>query len=110
MKQKEIWLAQLDPTKGREQKGTRPVVIISGNTMNTNSPTCIICPLTSTIRNLPGCIVLRSTSANGLKNTSEVLTPQIRMVSQERLMKKWGTITDEQLSAIKKGLFEILYY
>ena len=34
MWQKEIWLADLEPIKGREQGGRRPVVIISGDTMN----------------------------------------------------------------------------
>ena len=36
MLQKEIYLADLEPTKGKEQKGKRPVVLISGNTMNEN--------------------------------------------------------------------------
>jgi mRNA interferase MazF len=34
MLQKEIWLANLNPTKGKEQQGLRPVVIYSGNAMN----------------------------------------------------------------------------
>ncbi|MCF8359770.1 MAG: type II toxin-antitoxin system PemK/MazF family toxin [Prolixibacteraceae bacterium] len=34
MKQKEIWLVNLNPVKGSEQKGLRPAVIISGNVLN----------------------------------------------------------------------------
>ena len=44
MLQKDIYWANLNPTKGNEQKGERPVVIISGNTMNKNLGIFIICP------------------------------------------------------------------
>ena len=47
MKQKDICFADLNPTKGREQSGVRPVVVIANNTMNDNLDICIVCPLTS---------------------------------------------------------------
>ena len=50
MKQKEIWNISLDPVKGREQKGFRPAVIISGDAMNDNLDEVIICPLTTKIK------------------------------------------------------------
>jgi len=110
MKQKEIWLANLNPTKGKEQKGIRPVIIISGNAMNDYSGKSIICPITSKIKNFAGGLYLTKSKANGLKQDSEVLTHQIRMISQERLIKKWGEISDEELQQILKGLSDILYY
>lgn len=50
MFQKDIYWADLNPTKGKEQKGKRPVVIISGNTMNKNLGIFIICPNTHHIK------------------------------------------------------------
>ena len=50
MLQKDIYWANLDPIKGKEQKGKRPVVIISGNTMNKNLGIFIICPISSKIK------------------------------------------------------------
>jgi mRNA interferase MazF len=47
MKQREIWLVDLNPVKGSEQRGIRPVVIVSGNAMNDNLQICIVCPLSS---------------------------------------------------------------
>lgn len=44
MLNREIWLADLDPTEGFEQAGKRPVLIISGNAMNSKSGLVIICP------------------------------------------------------------------
>lgn len=107
MKQKEIWFANLNPTLGQEQKGIRPVVIISGNAMNDNAGICIVCPLTSKVKNFAGCIVLQPDQTNNLKAESEVLTFQIRTIPQKRLQRKIGSITDDQLQKIKGGLMEI---
>ena len=51
MKQREIWFADLNPTKGSEQSGIRPVVVISGDTMNNNAGLSLICSLSSKIKN-----------------------------------------------------------
>ena len=48
--QKEIWTVDLEPVAGSEQGGTRPVVIISGQSMNDHYNIVIICPLTSKIK------------------------------------------------------------
>ena len=58
MFQKDIYWANLNPTKGKEQKGKRPVVIISGNTMNRNFGIFIVCPISSKIKNYAGCVKL----------------------------------------------------
>jgi len=110
MKQREIWLADLNPVKGSEQKGIRPVVIISGNAMNDNLGICIACPLSTKIKNYAGCLVLKKDELNGLDQDSEIITFQVRTIAKERLLNKKGEITIQQLEIIKKGLFEILSY
>jgi mRNA interferase MazF len=110
MKQREIWLASLDPVKGSEQQGIRPVVIISGNAMNDNLGICIVCPISSRIKNYAGCLVLKKDSANGLDHDSEIITFQVRTISKERLIRKLGEIPKNQLEVLKKGLTEILTY
>ncbi len=110
MKQGEIWMADLNPVQGSEQQGTRPVVIISGNAMNNNLGICIVCPLTSRIKNYAGCPVLKKDQVNGLDSDSEVITFQIRTVAHQRLIRKAGSVTAAQLEMIKKGLIEILTY
>jgi mRNA interferase MazF len=54
MKQREIWVVDLNPVKGSEQKGIRPVVVISGNAMNDHLNIAIVCPLTTQIKNYAG--------------------------------------------------------
>ena len=98
--QKEIYFADLSPTIGKEQKGKRPVVIISGNTMNKNFGVFIICPISSKIKNYAGCVKLEKNKINKLKEDSEIITFQIRTISKERMINKIGEITDEQLKKI----------
>jgi mRNA interferase MazF len=110
MKQCEIWLADLNPVKGSEQRGLRPVVIISGNVLNDHMQIIIACPLSSNIKNYKGNLVLKPDTTNGLSSKSEVLTFHIRSISKERLEKKIGKITETQLEELKLGLGDILRY
>ena len=108
MKQGEIWHTDLNPTKGSEQAGTRPVVIISGNLMNMHLPVVICCPLTTKIKNYKGNIVLTPTKENKLTHDSEILVFHVRSLSKDRLLRKIGTIRPEEIQQLKKGLNEIL--
>jgi mRNA interferase MazF len=108
VRQREIWYAQLNPVKGSEQAGKRPVVVVSGNTMNETLPVSIVCPLSSSIKEYPGCVRIKANKESGLKSDSEVITFQIRTLAHARLTKKIGTVTVSELRAIMQGLQEIL--
>lgn len=110
MKQRDIYYANINPSRGREQTGMRPVVIISGNAMNDNFDVCIVCPLTSSIKNYAGCVALKKDKLNNLNQDSEIITFQIRAISKNCLTKKIGEITKEQLREIITGLNEVLEY
>jgi len=110
MRQGEIWYVSLDPTKGSEQAGYRPVVILSGNMLNEHLRVVIVCPLTTKIKNYKGNIVLEPNSGNGLKQTSEVLLFHIRSISKSRFSSKIGEIKPSELVALKRGLDDILRY
>ncbi len=110
MRQREIWYANLNPSRGREQAGYRPVVIVSGNVLNKYLDIVIACPLTTKIKNYKGNLVLQPDGQNGLSEPSEVLVFHIRSLSKNRLVKKLGTITQNQLNEIRQGLQDILKY
>ena len=110
MRQGELWYADLNPVKGSEQAGFRPVVVISGNLMNEYLNTVICCPLTSKIKNYHGNVVLQPDAQNKLKVTSEILTAQIRCIARERLVKKIGAISTTQVDKIKETLGDLLRY
>jgi mRNA interferase MazF len=110
MKQAELWYADLNPVKGSEQAGLRPVVILSGNLANTYLNTIICCPLTTKVKNYKGNVVIQPNAANGLTQASEVLTFHIRSIAKERLVRKIGQIKLDELALIKQGLDDIWRY
>lgn len=101
-----IW-ADLNPVRGREQAGLRPVLIVSHEVFNERSKTVIALALTSQLpkAGFPLTFELESRS---LPKRSWVKISQIRTLSVERLDKKIGKIPPEQLNQIVKGLNEII--
>ncbi len=110
MKQRDIWLADLNPVNWNEQFGFRPVVVISGNAMNDNLGIAIVCPLTTKIKNYAGCLVIEKNQVNGLAADSEVITFQIRTLAKKRFKNRLGEISKDHLSIIKESLNDILTY
>jgi mRNA interferase MazF len=110
MKQCEIWYANLNPGKGSEQQGLRPVVIISGDLLNQYLPVVITCPLTTKIKDYKGNVILEPNEINGLSEKSEIVVFQIRSISKDRLVNKIGRIKEVQLQQLKQGLDDILRY
>jgi len=105
MRQGEIWSANLDPAKGSEQAGRRPVVIISGDTLNETLPIIIVVPITSKIKSYPTCVRLSANKTTGLTKDSEAIPFQVRAVAKNRLIKRIGNISSNELREILKGLF-----
>jgi mRNA interferase MazF len=95
---------------GSEQGGRRPAVIISGNMVNRNINTIIVCPLTSSLKNYEGNLILKPNDRNGLQQISEVMTIHVRSISKERFKKKIGYISKDELSIIFESLNKILKY
>ena len=110
MLQGEIWKANLNPIRGSEQAGFRPVVIVSGNLMNKYLQVVICYPLTSKIKKYKGNLVLTPNDENNLKAPSEILTLHIRSISKERLVKKVGKIAEDEVKLLISNLNEILSY
>lgn len=110
MKQGEIWELYLNPTEGSEQSGRRPAVVISGNMLNKYLQVVIVCPLTTSIKNYKGNLIIKPNEKNGLTKISEVLTFHVRSVSKSRFDKKLGQIPLKDIEVIKKTLNDILKY
>ncbi|MGB6037400.1 MAG: type II toxin-antitoxin system PemK/MazF family toxin [Cryomorphaceae bacterium] len=110
MKKGDLWWAELSPVKGSEQAGRRPVLIISGNLLNENTDIVIVCPLTTKLKRYHGNLILEATKENGLSETSEVLTWQIRTVAKSRLNEKIGSISMNDVEKVHSTLGDILKY
>ena len=107
IKQFDIWLADLNPSRGTEPGKTRPVVIIQTDLLNEFHPSTIICPITSKV-NLD-IILLRVHLKKGqLDKPSDILVDQIRAIDNERLIKKIGKLTKDQIHKLKSNLQIVL--
>lgn len=88
MKQSEIWLVDLDPTKGSEIQKKRPAIIINDNSLGI-LPLKIIVPITDWKDRYfiaPWMVKIIPTDTNGLSKISSIDCFQVRSVSQERLI------------------------
>ncbi len=110
MKQSEIWLIDLDPTKGVEIQKKRPAIIVNDDRLG-KLPLKIIVPITDWKNHYdvaPWMVKMEANSINGLSKTSCADCFQIRSLSQERLIKKIGSIDSETLNEIKEAIRKVL--
>lgn len=108
MRQGEIWYADLNPVRGSEQAGFRPVVIISGNLLNKYLNVVITVPLTTKIKNYQGNPILEPNRSNNLKAPSEMMIFHIRSIAKERLVEKIGEISEGQIKQALETLNDLV--
>jgi len=93
IKQGDIIKLNLDPTKGHEQAGYRPVLVVNNGSFSRASNMIVICPITNTDRNSPLHVRL-----NGLVTTGFVMCDQIKAIDiRARGYKVIETVDDDTL-------------
>ena len=103
----EIRWADLNPVRGHEQAGMRPVLILSHDVFNERSRTVIAAALTSRPQEAGFPLTLELESKT-LPKRSWVKISQIRTLSTKRISKKLGTVKSEEIAVVLEGLNEIL--
>jgi len=103
----EIRWADLNPAKGKEQAGQRPVVILSQDIFNERSGTVIAMAITSRSQRA-GFPLSLELDSDDLPKQSWVKISQIRTLSVERIGRKLGAVSQEELTQIIEGLNEII--
>jgi mRNA interferase MazF len=103
----DIVRADLTPTRGREQTGQRPVLVLSQDVFNEHSGTVIAVALTSESP-LAGFPLTLELTGSRLPKKSWVKISQIRTLSIERLGRKLGRVSTEDLALVVEGLNEII--
>ncbi len=101
----DIFLANLNPTVGVEQSGTRPVLVVQCNLANARIPTVTIVPLTSNLKTKRFLFtVFISAQESGLPKDSVALVFHIRTLDKSRLIRKMGSLTGETMVAVDRAL------
>lgn len=100
----EVWWVRLDPALGSEIKKTRPCLVIGTNVLNERRHTVIVIPLSTSPESAPP--VLISVTCEGRRAMAVV--DQIRAVAKERLLRRMGELTDQDVRAVEEALKVVL--
>ena len=103
----EVRWADLNPVKGHEQAGQRPVLVLSHDVFNERSGTVIAVAMTSQEPRAGFPLTIES-KAVGLQKRSWIKISQIRTLSIERLGKRLARASEEEVARVVDGLNEIV--
>src|SRR5258708_38842642 len=103
----DIFWADLDPVRGREQAGQRPVLILSHDIFNAKSETVIAAALTSQPQRAGFPLSLKIEGVT-LPKPTWIKISQIRTISTERLGKRLGRVPAETVAQVVEGLLDLI--
>jgi mRNA interferase MazF len=108
MKRGDIWFANLDPARGNEQAGKRPVLIISVDAFNQGgSRMVVVAPFTKHDKKQPLHVPVKA-EETGLTIDSFIKTEDIRGISKERLIDKIGMVNEKTIGEVEIRLRRLL--
>lgn len=107
-KRGEVYIADLNPGFGREIHKKRPVLIISKDEINKNSPYVIVIPASSIVPKAPGKEMVLLNKMAGLNKKTILLPIFIRSIDKERLIKKIGKLSKSKLEEAEESLKLVL--
>lgn len=102
----EVWLADLDPTAGREQAGLRPVLVVSPTRFNRGDLVLAV-PFTRTDRGSPLHVRVEPPEG-GVRAPSFAMCEQVRALSRRRLRQRWGIVEPGTQRAVAGCLRRLL--
>ena len=100
----EIWLVDLNPTRGHEQAGVRPALVVSANLFNQGpAGLVVVLPLTSTERGVPLHVPIDPPDG-GVRQRSYIKCEDIRSISVDRLRTRWGLVSPNRMRLVEDRL------
>jgi mRNA interferase MazF len=95
----EVWMVGLDPTKGREQAGKRPALVLSVDLFNHGpAELVVVLPITSKSKGIPFHVPIKAPEG-GLKLESFIKCEDVRSISKKRLLERLGSIGPRTMEA-----------
>ena len=100
-KRGDVWFANFDPTRGHEQSGNRPCLVVSVDAFNASAADLlIVVPITSQDKGIRSHVRI-DPPEGGLKKVSYAKCEDIRSIARERLSKRWGRIHERTMSDVE---------
>ena len=106
----EIYWLDWNPSRGSEQAGRRPALVVQENpaSSNPNYPLTIVVAVSSNGRDVPSHVAVQPSDQNGLSAPSFIKCEQIQTVSKSRLTALIGELEEDQLAEVDKALKRVL--
>lgn len=100
----EVWMLNLDPTRGHEQGGTRPALILSVDVFNAGpADLVIVLPITSRSKGVRSHVTVQPPEG-GLSVESFIKCEDVRSVAKERLHRRLGGISSRTMAEVEDKL------
>ena len=100
----EVWLVDLNPTRGHEPAGVRPGLVVSVDPFNHGlAGLVVLLPLTSVAKGIPFHVEINPPEG-GVKVRSFIKCEDVRSVAKERLSRRWGKVSASTLAAVEDRL------
>jgi mRNA interferase MazF len=100
----EVWLVDLNPTRGREPFGRRPALIVSVDLFNQGpAELIVVLPVTSKDKRIPFHVPIEISEA-GLNKQSFIKCEDIRSISKDRLSRRLGMVSQKTMATVEDHL------
>jgi mRNA interferase MazF len=106
----DVVLANLDPTIGVEIKKTRPVIVLSNDSINQFSQLVVVVPLTKNTAHLSPSHTVIPKGVARLTFASKAVTEQIKALDKRRVVKRLGTLPPSLLAQVERALKNTLAF
>lgn len=106
----DVVVANLDPTIGAEIKKSRPVIVLSNDSINQFSQLVVVVPLTKNTAHLSPSHAVIPKGVARLAFTSKAVTEQIKAVDKQRLVRRLGSLTPKLLVQVERALKNTLAF
>lgn len=106
----DIWLVDWSPSRGSEQSGMRPALVIQTDAASRNSgyPNVIVLAISTKGKDVPFHVPLTPEGSNGLSENSWCKCEQILTISKDRLTRRLGRVDDRKIQQIENALRLVL--
>lgn len=101
----DIYLADLNPSRGSEQAGVRPVILVQRQNLDHFTRTVVVIPVTTNLRRaqIPGTVLI-PVGEGGLSQESVALCYQIVVIDKQRLQRQLGTLSPVYLQRLGEAI------
>jgi mRNA interferase MazF len=104
----DVWIVDLDPTKGHEQAGRRPCLVVSLDIFNQGpADLVVVLPITTKAKGIPFHVTV-DPPEGGLTLRSFIKCEDVRSVAKQRLLKPSGVVSSQTLAAVESRLRNLL--